>query len=613
VARNISYVRGTVVVLLVMAGLYASLSRPISVSTHAQAVQRKGASGIAGTARNAAGKPLEGVVVSAKATDSTITTSVFTDENGAYVFPFLPAGVYRVWAQAVGFATAKASLSVGDGLAERAFTLKTLDDFTQQLSGSDWMNALPEDSREDRRLKAIVAANCMECHSVALAFQNRLDARSWVPILERMYAAPHTPGAYHREEIARYFEKVRGPGAPPLSFKLQPRPTGDAARVVITQYDVPAYARSHARNDGSDWMEGQAAGGGPHDNVVDNNGMVWMTEGATSPEQRESTLTRLNPQTGQVTAIRVYAPNGKTLVGSHGIERDQKGSLWFDAFDGMWQPGNLGRIDPSTGTAEVFSPPANMSTGMNVGTDVDGHGKVWSATSYGAIRFDPDTRRFDYYRGHTTATLTYGIAGDSEGNGWWTQYDVDQVAKADVKTGKVYEVKIEPPDAKELKSLWTDRDRAFYESVGVFSWGSIARVPGGQEPRRMAADHNGDSVWVPAYISNYLVQINVRTLATKYYPVPVKGNPYEVRVDARHNVWVSLGGDDRVLKFEPASEKWTTYRLPNLGCNARDVSIDDARNEVWVPCYRASVVMRLQFRTPQQVQARQAELLQAAR
>src|SRR5881628_677093 len=53
------------------------------------------------TARS--GQKLEGVTVSAKLEGSTITTSVYTDTAGNYFFPPLPAGRYRVWAQALGF------------------------------------------------------------------------------------------------------------------------------------------------------------------------------------------------------------------------------------------------------------------------------------------------------------------------------------------------------------------------------------------------------------------------------------------------------------------------------------------------------------------------------
>src|SRR5262249_54798646 len=50
----------------------------------------------------AAGEPMGGVTVSAKADGTTITTTVFTDDSGRYYFPPLANGAYRVWAQALG-------------------------------------------------------------------------------------------------------------------------------------------------------------------------------------------------------------------------------------------------------------------------------------------------------------------------------------------------------------------------------------------------------------------------------------------------------------------------------------------------------------------------------
>src|SRR5947199_10020630 len=62
---------------------------------------------LSGVISSPSGQKLEGVTVSAKLEDSTITTSVYTDETGRYYFPPMPAGKYRVWAQALGFETAK--------------------------------------------------------------------------------------------------------------------------------------------------------------------------------------------------------------------------------------------------------------------------------------------------------------------------------------------------------------------------------------------------------------------------------------------------------------------------------------------------------------------------
>ena len=55
---------------------------------------------------------MSGVTVSAKMDSTTITTSVFTDEDGAYYFPAMSAGHYEVWAQADGFEIARGSVDL---------------------------------------------------------------------------------------------------------------------------------------------------------------------------------------------------------------------------------------------------------------------------------------------------------------------------------------------------------------------------------------------------------------------------------------------------------------------------------------------------------------------
>src|ERR1700722_16099084 len=57
-----------------------------------------GSSILTGTIKSAAGEKLGGVTISAKADGQTITTTVFSDENGSYYFPALPSGQYDVWA-----------------------------------------------------------------------------------------------------------------------------------------------------------------------------------------------------------------------------------------------------------------------------------------------------------------------------------------------------------------------------------------------------------------------------------------------------------------------------------------------------------------------------------
>src|SRR5205807_10547082 len=98
---------------------------------------------LSGTITSAAGEKLGGITVSAKPAGGTITTTVFTDANGDYFFSPLPAGKYRVWAQAVTFETAKAEVDLASA-RKQDFNLKPNKDFVRQLPGNAMLAALPE-------------------------------------------------------------------------------------------------------------------------------------------------------------------------------------------------------------------------------------------------------------------------------------------------------------------------------------------------------------------------------------------------------------------------------------------------------------------------------------
>src|SRR5258708_5709463 len=67
---------------------------------------------LTGAVKSASGAKMSGVTVSAKMETTTITTSVFTDEDGAFYFPAMSAGHYEVWAQADGFEIARGDVDL---------------------------------------------------------------------------------------------------------------------------------------------------------------------------------------------------------------------------------------------------------------------------------------------------------------------------------------------------------------------------------------------------------------------------------------------------------------------------------------------------------------------
>src|SRR5262249_21384442 len=103
---------------------------------------------LSGTVTAATGEKMGGVTISAKAEGQTITTSVFTDEAGAYSFPPLPSGKYRVWAQALSYGTGKGTIDLG-AAKRQDFVLKPAKDFFRQLPGDVMLASLPGDTPDD--------------------------------------------------------------------------------------------------------------------------------------------------------------------------------------------------------------------------------------------------------------------------------------------------------------------------------------------------------------------------------------------------------------------------------------------------------------------------------
>src|SRR5947209_19950643 len=258
-ARNLT---GASLIAIAIAAAMAATSF-VPGTAHADAL-------LTGTITSGAGEKMGGVAVSAKAEGSTITTSVYTDETGNYYFPPLPEGKYRVWAQAVKFETAKTGLELAK-TKHQDFVLnpmQNMQDWVRQLPGDEFLAALPDETVEDARMKVQVRKNCTGCHSASYPLQHRFDEEGWSRILDLMkhvnvlgtyQGSNHkaTPNIeFHQKQLAAYLARARGPGETSMKFKLRPRPTGEAARVVYKEYDFPMENGHSVSNDGSDWSLG---------------------------------------------------------------------------------------------------------------------------------------------------------------------------------------------------------------------------------------------------------------------------------------------------------------------------------------------------------------------
>lgn len=577
---------------------------------------------ISGLVKDAAGAPMGGVTVSAKGAGSTITTTVFTDEQGAYFMPDLPAGNYRVRAQAVTFEAATANLNA-DGKAKQDFALKPMKDFVRQLPGDILLAAMPSETPEDARMHRILRSNCTACHSASYVLQHRFDEEGWNKILAMMkqvnvygIRAERPPQAtidYNQKELAAYLARARGPGATSMNFdKMRPRPSGEAARAVFKEYDVPVNPEAGLpdktkTNDGSDWALGTPSGIGStvHDAWVDRDGNAWFT---SNVPQHVSSIARINAKTGEIKNFRLPGPGGFSAP-THGMSIDTKGTIWFNVNTGK---GGLARIDPKTEKIDVFTPPDGMMpTGGATTVDYDGKGRIWVSAPEGALMFDPVAEKFTEFKSATFKTpngngVTYGAAADRDGNGWWAQMALDIIGKGDASTGKSSELKLLP--IKSELDLLTPADRAFYDKAVAPDFNSP--VPWQQGPRRMGTDKNADILYVAASWVGHLVRIDTRTNAMTTIPLPnPKVNlPYHVHVDAKSNAWTNMWMTDQVARYNPADNKWTLFDLPTRGGEVRYVSVTDTEKgaQVALPYFRANKVAVMSFRSEADLQAARA-------
>ena len=586
---------------------------------------------LAGTVKSESGEKMAGVTVSAKAEGRNITTSVFTDQQGDYYFPPLAPGEYQVWAQADTFETARAKVNV-TGTRHQDFTLKPLKDFQRQLTGDQLLASLPDSTPDDRRLKRVFRNSCTSCHQPNYILQERFDTAGWTAILELMKRV-NVAGGYlgdkpdviapiidfHEKELAAYLARVSGPDQTAMNLKLRPRPTGEAARAVFTEYDVSIApdekgATEYITNNGSDWSVGTpsslSGAHGIHDAQADLNGNIWFSYNVSN---HDISLGRVDAKTGALKMFKVPGLNGMAANG-HGLVRDQQGSLWFNMSAGVQGgQGRLAKIDPATETIAVFTVPEGMTgpTATAGTSDVDGKGKIWSTTGPGAVRFDPETKQFTefkspIYKNADGIGNTYGLAADGDGNGWWAQMNMDTVSKADFKSGKVTQIKL-PPVPGQM-DLTTDEERKMYAAAGS-TWNSA--VPWAEGPRRMGADKNGRVIWVCDWWGGSLAKIDTHTLKVNMIPLPRPDGqqPYQAQVDSNHNVWINLMNADEVIKFDPKSSKWTEYPFPTLGAETRYVSLleKDGGIQVILPYSRARRVARMTLRSEKELQSLKAQ------
>jgi streptogramin lyase len=518
---------------------------------------------LGGTVSSERDGAMEGVIVSARRTGSTITVSVVSDVNGAYAFPAgrLDPGHYELRIRAAGYALdGPGTIELAPGQSATAdLRLKPAARPPSEVTNAEWLASAPGDFEIKRLL-----LNCTDCHSLQRIFESRHSPADFLKVFERM--GGYYPGASdlqpqrltgeHRrpavpagmeQKLADYLAGINLFGRDEHSFEITtfPRPTGRATKVVITEYALP---RKEIQ---------------PHDVIVDSDGMVWYSHFG------EQLLSRLDPRTGATTDFAIPVQKPASPKGTLDLELDPDGNIWVGL---MYQTG-IAKFDRKGGAFRIYPIPAEWQKDATqqshfsvAATRVDG--KAWVKNTDGSqvYRLDLATGAYENlgsFRDHENRPIAiYGIYADHENNAYILEFRHGGIGRIDAKSGKL----------------------AFYPALTPSS-----------RARRGRVDHE-NRLWFAEYGSNRVAMFDPATEKISEWKKPLPWeSPYDVVLDRHGEAWEVNESSDRVGRLNPKTGEWVNYLLPRYA-NIRRVFVDDrtAPSKVWIGNNLGAAIIRIE-------------------
>jgi len=509
--------------------------------------------------------PMEGVLVSAKRAGSTMTVTVVSDAQGRYSFPRnrLEPGEYAVGIRAIGYdLDGSGTVNVtADQTAQYELKLRKTKDLAAQLSNGEWFMSWPGSAEMKNGL-----LNCTQCHSLERVARSKHTATEWIQVLDRMgrYSQGSTPerpqlrpnehgggranpilqqsmgghdgesgeAAVQKDRVAaaaEYLATINLSASSTWTYPLKtyPRPTGNATRVIITEYALPRPETL------------------PHDAAADADGMIWYNDFGSH------VLGMLDPKTAKVVEYPLPITKPGAPLGSLDLVLDKQGSIWM----GTMYQGSLAKFDRKTKSFQTWGSPtfkerdeARIAMVMPINGDVDGQVWIGGDNEYQVDVKTGEWKTVDYAIGlpkdspPVKELSSYGVASDSKNNFYGMNLNGTYIIKVDAKTKHVTPYPTPTPNAG---------------------------------PRRGHMDAQ-DRLWFAEFRANKIAMFDTKTEKFQEWAVPTPWtNVYDAVIDKTGYAWAGGMNSDRVVRVNTRTGETVEYLLPRL-TNIRRANVDDS-------------------------------------
>lgn len=278
-------------------------------------------------------------------------------------------------------------------------------------------------------------------------------------------------------------------------------------------------------------------GSHPHDVAVSADGIVWYTAQATGK------LGRLDPKTGAVDEVALGSGSSP-----HGVIMGPDGAPWVTD-TGL---NAVVRVDPASRAVRLFPMPRG---GVGMHTAVfDRAGTLWftgNAGFYG--RVFPADGRVDVFEA-PGGSGPYGITATPAGDVYYASLAQSHVVRIDPVSGGVMAVLTPPTAGQGARRVWSDSSGRVW--VSYWNTGHVAVY----DPGSAGGSGSGGS-WREWKLPG---------------PAP---QAYSVYVDDRDQVWLSDFGANAIVRFDPATEQFESFPLPDAAASVRQML--GRPGEVW--------------------------------
>ena len=266
----------------------------------------------------------------------------------------------------------------------------------------------------------------------------------------------------------------------------------------------------------------------------------------------------LDPKTGE---RKVYRFPGK-YRGPHSIELGNDGNMWFT----LCTSGEMAKLDLKTkkftitSSAEAPARRGSYPHTLRINPK-DPEGLIWytDAGRNSCFSLHPKTLKVKEYKLLRKDQAVGAGKGESRGV---TPYGID-FSPVD---GTIWYTKLNGNRIGRIDPKAPDGD--------IKEWN-----PPFRGPRRLHVAQDG-MVWVPGFGSGVFGSFNPKTEKWKVYELPDADNqiPYALNIDPKGYVWICGTNSDSIHRFDPKTEERVEFRLPSRVTYTREIEFDKEGN-----------------------------------